>query len=404
MKRIYLDTAAGTPLEKKVQQRMRPLLEKNFGNPSSIYSEGVLARHQVELARKQIAKTLSVRSAEIFFVGGGTEANNLAILGTAYAYEEKFKQPGHIITTKIEHHSVLAPIQSLIKKGWTVSYLPVNKVGLIEPKDLAKILTKQTALVSIGYVNNEIGVIAPLNKIARVIRQWRSSQSINNDQDKLYPYFHTDACQASRFLPLEPLSLGVDLMTVNAAKMYGPKGVGFLYKKKDLDLKSIVFGGGQESGLRSGTENVAGIVGLAEALLISDKKRQSENKYLLNLRNFLIAQILGSVSQVTLNGDREARIANNANFSFSGVDAELLVIELDAKGIACSTGSACSNREKNESHVLIALDDKNISVESIRFTLGRDITKRQIKYLIKVLLPLVEKLRQASVLQESFKS
>lgn len=402
MKRIYLDTAAGTPLAKKVWQRMKPFWQKNFGNPSSIHHEGVWARQQLELARKQISEILSVRSGEIFFTGSGTEANNLAILGTAYAYEAKFNQPGHIITTMIEHHSVLEPIEYLIKKGWTVSYLPVNHEGLVDPKDLSKILNKKTALVTVGYVNNEIGVIAPLNKIAKVIRRWRMSQSLDKDCGQAYPYFHTDACQASRFLSLEPLPLGVDLLTVNASKMYGPKGIGFLYKKRGLNLQSIVFGGGQESGLRSGTENVAAIVGLAEALLISSQKRQTENEYLLKLRDFLIEQVLDQVSGSTLNGDQSKRIGANANFSFEGIDAELLVIELDAKGVACSTGSACSNREKSQSHVLAALGDKRASTESVRFSLDRQTTKRQLQYLIRILPPLVEKLRQAATLENSF--
>ncbi len=390
MKRIYLDTAAATPVSKAVFKRMKPHLLEDFGNPSSIHSEGVRAAAVLASARGSVAENLSVHSDEIIFTGGGTEANNLAISGVAAAYEESQGQTGHIITTTIEHHSVLDPIKRLAERGWSVSYLPVNEKGIIKPEELKQLLRSDTVLVSVGYVNNEIGIIAPLATLAKVIRNYRKQNDRSTN-----PYFHTDACQVPRFLELKPVSLGVDLMTLNGSKIYGPKGIGCLYRKRDVSLKPLVLGGGQESGLRSGTENVAGAVGLAEALKECERYRKRDNLHLGVLRDRLISTVSAEIPRAVLNGSDTERVSNNINFYFPDVEAELLVIELDARGIACSAGSACASNQQNDSHVITALEPTNTdrAKQSVRFTLGRTTKKRDIQYLLATLPTLVNKLR-----------
>ncbi|MEX0918614.1 MAG: cysteine desulfurase family protein [Candidatus Paceibacterota bacterium] len=391
MKRIYLDTAAGTPVAKEVWRAMKPFWTKNFGNPSGIHTEGEIAGQALAEARQAIAGHLAARSSEIIFTAGGTESNNLAIFGVAGAWQKKAGRPGHIITTKIEHKSVLRPVAELAKRGWAVDYLPLRTDGSVDLVELEKTLRPNTALVSVGYVNNEIGTIAPLKKISRLLR--RQTSKI---------YFHTDACQAPRFLPIRPNDLGVDLLTANAAKIYGPKGAGLLYARQTVPLEALLVGGGQEAGRRSGTENVPAVVGLARALTLCEKLREKETARLTILRDYLITEVLRLVPEVAVNGGQDNRVANNANFYLPGLSAERLVIELDARGIACSTGSACSSNDGHESHVVAAVNPAPAAASaSLRFSLGRETTKRQINYLLRTLPPLVQKLRADEQWQKS---
>lgn len=387
MKQIYLDTAAATPLDGGVRQAMVKYFSTDFGNPSSLHRPGVTAKLAVEEAREKAAMSLAAHPDEIIFTGGGTEANNLAILGlTGQA------QRGHIITSVIEHASVLEPCRALEREGWLVTYLPVEPDGLINPKFLVKALRPDTVLVSVAYANNEIGVIQPIREIAKVIRHFKKLQA-DKLQVNSYPFFHTDACQTPRFLDLDVRRLGVDLMTINSGKIYGPKGVGCLYVRRGLRLAPLQVGGGQERGLRSGTENVAGIVGFAAALELCGKLREKESVKLTKLRDYFIDRLL-KFGDVTLNGSLIARLPNNVNVSFVGADSEYLVLNLDALGVAASSGSACSVHTEDSSYVIKALgDSKEQARGAVRFTLGRDTTKEDLNYVLKILPGILERAR-----------
>lgn len=375
MKRIYCDTAAG------------------WANPSSIHHEGVVAREHLDQARAASAKVLSAHPDELIFTSGGTESNNLAIFGVARAWEKIHGQPGEIITTPIEHRSILAPGEVLKTAGWQINFLPVDREGLVNPAELKKLLKPDTVLVSVGYANNEIGTIQPIHDLAKVIRQFKKANPSNLIPNP-YPLFHTDACQATRFLDLNPLKLGVDLLTFNAAKIYGPNGIGCLYAKRGLTLEPLIVGGGQEGDRRSGTENVAGVVGLAAALELCAHERVKESQKLSRWRDYFISQAL-KLPGVELNGSPTKRLPNNVNLFVSGVEAEQLVIELDARGIACSTGSACSLPKHDESYVIMALGfNEERARSSVRFTFGRDITRTEINYILKTLAKTLEKLRE----------
>jgi cysteine desulfurase len=347
--------------------------------------------------------------------------------------KKKIARPGHIITTQIEHRAVLEACGQLESEGWAVTYVPVDKDGLVNSDELKKALRSDTVLVSVMYANNEIGTIEPIKEIAKILRQWRkrissppnlepvldligegvvadrggivqmqinsnrttpalqppllSQEGINTER---LPYFHIDACQAPRFLPLGVEQLGVDLMTINGSKMYGPKGTGALFVKRNTFIEPIVYGGGQERGLRSGTENVAGLVGLAKALEIARAECEKESVKLTKLRDHFIAG-LQRLPGVTINGSLSARLPNNVNATFAGQFGELLVLRLDAKGIACSTGSACSAHHKDDAHVIISLGKTMAEADNtVRFTLGRDTTLRDVKYTIAVVKEILE--------------
>ncbi len=390
-KKIYADTASATPLDRRVKRAMNQV-QKVFGNPASIHAEGVLAGKTVSKARSNIAKILKCDPDEIIFTGSGTEANNLAISGTASVWESERKDAGHMIASAIEHHSVLRPVKALMKRGWGSVTLTVDQNGFINLKELDSLLSYNTALVSVGLVNNEIGTIQPIKEIAKRVKQIRK---INRSR---FPYFHIDACQAPRFLEINVLKLGADLITLNSSKIYGPKGVGLLYKSRDTKLDPIIFGGGQEGGLRSGTSNVVGIVGFAKALALCEKLRTSEVKKITAIRDYFIKRLDKEISGIVLNGDRVQRSPNNVNVSIEGVGGELLVIELDAKKIYTSSGSACSFLSGDESHVVYALSHSDSRAEnSIRFSFGRDVTKGDVKKIIKTLKPIVTKIRQVKV-------
>ncbi len=372
MKPIYLDHAATTPVDPRVLKEMLPYFTKIYANPSSIHDLGQRAREAVERARTAIANILHAKPEEIIFSSGGTESNNLAIQGVAFA-----KGKGHIITSQIEHPSVLETCKSLEQKGFTITYLPPDKWGLISAQKVEKAIRKDTILISIMYANNEIGTIQPLAEIGRIASK------------KNIP-FHTDACQAAS-LNLNVNSLNVDLMTLNGSKMYGPKGVGILYQRKSVPLIPLQHGGGQEFGLRSGTENVSGIVGLAKALQLI--QHHPENKKLLSLRDYFIKKAMGTMPHVTLNGHARQRLPNNINLSFAGVEAEAVVRYLNQRGIYVSTGSACSSDEITASHVLQAIGAKD-RIGSVRFTLGRWTTKRELDIVIRALQEIIAHLRK----------
>ncbi|MBU4421780.1 cysteine desulfurase [Patescibacteria group bacterium] len=388
MKNIYLDNAATTKIRKEVLAEMLPFFDEKFGNPSSFHSSGKVAKDAVEVAREKIAKILNCRTHEIIFTGGGTESDNLAILGIARANKE---QGRHIITSKIEHPAVLEVCKELEKEGFEITYLPVGKNGIVKLDELKKALRKDTVLVSIMYANNEIGTIQPIREAAKIIRD------NSKKKDTGVPYFHTDACQAAGALDLDIQKLGVDMLTLNGSKIYGPKGVGALFVKKGTKLQPLIFGGGQESGLRGGTENVPAIIGLAKALELAQAEK--DNTRLIDLRDYFIKELLDKIRRAELNGDAKLRLPNNINISIPRVEGEAMVLYLDSKGIYCSTGSACSSNSLKPSHVLLAIGRSNeMAHNSLRFTLGRDTKKSDLDYVVEALPGIVKKLTEISSL------
>ncbi|KKT61815.1 MAG: Cysteine desulfurase [Candidatus Giovannonibacteria bacterium GW2011_GWA2_44_26] len=390
MKRIYLDHAATTCLDSRVKAAMEPFWRKNFGNASSIHKEGCDARNALSLSRKAVASLISASPDEIIFTNGGTESDNLAIFGVANQYKK-----GRIIASKIEHHAVLNPCEELEKQGFDVTYLNVDRSGIVDLRELKNSLRKDTILISIMYANNEIGAIQPIREIAKIIREFRKQ----NPNPAFFPFFHTDAVQAAGYLDLNVQRLGVDLMSVNASKIYGPKGIGFLYVRRGVKISPLIFGGGQERGLRPGTENVAGIAGLSKALEISREEQPKESKRLVVLRDYLAGNILEKIPGSVLNGHPTLRLPNNVNVTISSVEGESLVLYLDAQGIACSTGSACTSSSLEPSHVITALGKSEEDAHcSVRFTLGRETQRKDIDYLLEILPEIVEKLRKVSAI------
>lgn len=386
-KRIYLDYAATTPVDARVQRAMEPYFAEDFGNPSSIHHEGNMAKKAVDEARTKVARALEAHAEEIVFTSGGTEANNLAIFGVVNSLSGK-KTP-HIITTNIEHSSVLEPMRELERQGRAeVSFVPVEPDGLVRPEKVVAAIRSNTVLVSVQYANNEIGTIQPILKIGKLFAQLRKAKS-------RYPLFHIDACQAPLYLHCLVNALGADLLTLDAHKIYGPKGVGCLFVRRGTPLTPLIFGGGQEGGLRSTTENVPGIVGLAEALQIASAERAKKSARLSALCNYLYTNVLQNttIRKVILNGsmERGERLPNNLNISLPGVDTEMLTLQLDAAGIAVSTKSSCLKDEK-ESYVVAALGGgASRTVSTLRFSLGRNTTKQDIEHTVRVLLKLLEK-------------
>jgi len=394
MKQIYLDHAAATPLDPQVFKAMLPYLKKEYGNPSSFHTPGKGAQDAIETSRQKIAAIIGARPDEIIFTSGGTESINLAILGYARANRQR---GNHIITTKIEHHAVLETIKHLEKKEeFTATYLSPDKYGLITPEQVKKAMRPETILVSIIMANNEIGAIEPIAAIGNFIQKTRDQKET--------PVFHTDACQAAGVLDLNVNKLHVDILSINGSKIYGPKGVGALYLKRGLKLQPLQFGGAQERGLRPGTENVVGIIGLAKALEIAQDKKDKENTRLTILRDKLIQGVLKNISKTRLNGHPTERLPNNINISFMDIEGEALLLHLDSLGIYASTGSACASTSLDPSHVIMALGvPYEVAHGSLRFTLGRDTTQEDIDYILKVLPPIVEKLRQISPVRVSEK-
>jgi len=378
---IYLDHAATTPMDPLVYEVMKPYFIDKFGNPSSIYQTGQIAKNAIEKSRLQVAEILNAKPEEIIFTSGGTESDNLAILGVARANKHKGK---HIITSNIEHHAVLHACEALEKEGFEVTYIPVEKNGIVSPDKVKKAMRDDTVLVSIMYANNEIGTIQPIAKIGRTCKK------------RDIP-FHTDACQTTGALMLDVDKLHLDLMTINGSKMYGPKGVGVLYIRKGIALSQIMYGGGQEKKIRPGTENVPAIIGFAKALEIAEKEREKESKRLTKLRDYMIKEILNKIPKTQLNGDAINRLPNNVNISILEIEGESLLLRLDMKGISASSGSACTSGSLDPSHVILALGKPSfVAHGSLRFTLGRSTTKKDIDYVLEVLPKIAEDLRAIS--------
>lgn len=387
---VYMDHTATTPVSPEVMQAMIPYFSDVFGNPSSVYSFSRKSRTAIEKARSQVAKALNADSSEIFFTGSGTEADNWALKGTL----EKGKIAGknHIITTQIEHHAILHTCEYLKKyEGAEITYLPVNSEGMVSVEDVKNAITDKTALVSVMFANNEVGTIQPISEIGALCH------------DMKIP-FHTDAVQGAAHIDIDVKAMNIDMLSMSAHKMYGPKGVGALYLRKGLRPENFIHGGAQEKGRRASTENLAGIVGFGEAIEIL-KGRVNEDKAInSSRRDRLISGILERIPHSKLNGATgDNRLPNNINFSFIGVEGETLLLDLDAKGISASTGSACSSESLDPSHVLLALGLKHeMAHGSLRFTIGRLTTDEHIDYVLDVLPEIVARRRAMSPLWEDY--
>lgn len=394
MKReVYLDHAATTPIHPAVREAMLPYLGEKFGNPSSFHSIGKTVKDDVDAARERIARVLNVRADEILFTSGGTESDNLGVLGYARMNQLHGK---HLITTKIEHQAVLESMMHLERKeGFEVTYLEPDRDGLVAVEQVQNALREDTILVSIMYANNEIGTIQPIAQIGNMIQKYRTRPDAPKGAKKIV--FHTDACQAPEYLDLDVEKLHVDLLTLNGSKMYGPKGIGLLYVKRGIKLEPLQYGGSQERALRPGTENVAGMIGIATALELAQADREQESLRLIPLRDRLIEGIRSQIPKTRLNGHPTTRLPNNANISIMDLEGEALILYLDAQGVYASTGSACTSASLDPSHVILALGlPYEVAHGSMRFTLGHSTTQEDIDYVLDVLPPLVEKLRSIS--------
>ena len=385
MEKIYLDNAATTSLKSEVLEEMMPILKENYGNPSSIYSIGRNARKEVEKSRQTVAEILGANPNEIFFTSGGTESDNWAIRGVAFAQLRKGKN--HIITSKIEHHAVLHTVKELEKEGFEATYLDVDKNGFVNPEDVRAAITEKTALVTVMYANNEIGTIQKISEIGKVCHE----KGV---------IFHTDAVQAVGHLEINVKEQNIDLLSLSGHKFHGPKGVGALYVKKGVRILNLMQGGAQESNKRPGTENVAGIVGLAKALEISVQNRQEKNKELEKKRDFLINELL-KIKRSRLNGDRSERLPGNVNISFEGIEGESLLLLLDAAEICASSGSACTSGSLDPSHVLLAIGlVHEVAHGSLRLSLDESTTMEELEYTVSEVKKVVERLRSMSPLWE----
>lgn len=384
---IYFDHAATTPVRTEVVEAMLPYFTAKYGNPSSIYTIGRESKKAIEEARETVAKVIGAQPREIFFTGSGTEADNWAIKGVAYANRQKGK---HIITTAIEHHAVLHTCQYLESEGFEVTYLPVDADGLVTAEQVREAIRPDTILISIMFANNEIGTIEPIGEIGKIARE----KGI---------YFHTDAVQAMGNVNINVEELNVDMLSMSAHKFYGPKGIGALYIRKGVKITSFIHGGAQERGRRASTENVAAIVGLAKALELAAENMEQYNKKLLALRDRTIEEIQKKIPFIKLNGHRTKRLPGNVNFSFEFIEGESLLLMLDMKGIAASSGSACTSGSLDPSHVLLAIGlPHEIAHGSLRITFGEDNSEADVDYLMEVLPPIVQRLREMSPLYEAF--
>jgi len=382
---IYLDNAASTPVHEQVLHEMIPFFQDQFGNPSSIHRYGRFAQRAIQNARKQIAHLINSEPNEILLTSGGTESNNTALFGLAHA-----AKGNHIVTSSIEHEAILEPCKKLEKEGFEITYIPVDNSGLVNSKDIEKSITPETCLVSIMFANNEVGTIQPIHEISKICH------------DKQI-VFHTDAVQAVGKVKIDVKELGIDMLSISSHKINGPKGVGALYIKKGIEIIPFIFGGGQENGMRSGTENVASIVGFGKACQLAQENMKQNILHLQNIRNNLIAKVMKEIPLVTLNGHSDQRIANNAHFTFLGVNGEDLIIKLDENGIAASTGSACSVRVQKESHVLKAMGFSHDQIAgSLRLTVGISNTDSEIEKTVEILKKVVKELRAFSPLKEKY--
>lgn len=382
---IYLDNAASTQIHGDVLHSMLPYLKEQYGNPSSIHRYGRMAHKAIEKARKQIASLINANPNEILITSGGTESNNTVLQGIATQFPT-----GQILTSFIEHDAILEPCKQLSRDGFDVDYLPVNSSGEINISDLENRLSKKTSLVSIMFGNNEVGTLQPISEIAKIC----NSKKI---------LFHTDAVQAVGKIPIDVKELGVDFLSISSHKLYGPKGIGALYIKNGVDLIPFIFGGGQENGLRSGTENVANIVGFGKACDITKTHLSEQTLFVKKLRDHLIERVLSEIPEVRLNGHHEHRLPHNAHFTFLGVNGEDLIIKLDENGIAASTGSACSVNTQKASHVLQAMGFSYEQITgSLRLTIGIFNNKKEIEHTVDILKNIVSELRSFSPFKEKY--
>lgn len=382
---IYLDNAASTQIHDDVLDSMLPYLKEQYGNPSSIHRYGRLTRKAIHKARKQIASLINADPAEILITSGGTESNNTALVGISSQFPDS-----QIITSSIEHDAILEPCKKLNSKGFQVDYLPVDKSGMINIEDLKNMISKKTSLVSVMFGNNEVGTIQPISEITKICHE-------NN------VFFHTDAVQAVGKLPVDVKKLDVDLLSISSHKLYGPKGVGALYIKDGVKIDPMILGGGQEFRLRSGTENVASIVGFGQACEIAQNYLIENISLVKKLQTILVKKVLDEIPEVTFNGHSELRLSNNAHFTFLGVNGEDLIIKLDEYGIAASTGSACSVNTQKASHVL---ESMGFSLEqitgSLRLTVGIFNTENEINETVDILKKVIEELRAVSPFKEKY--
>ncbi len=386
MKKIFMDYASTTKVDQEVIDAMLPFFSEYFGNPSSLHLFGREAHEGLDQSRKKVADLLRAKEDEIIFTAGGTESDNIAIKGAAYQNRNKRESKGpHIITSVIEHPAVLETCKHLEKQGFKVKYLPVDKYGIVKIDDLQESISKNTFLITIMFANNEIGTIEPMEEIGKISKE-------NNIP------FHTDAVQAIAKVPIDVNKLNIDLLSISSHKIYGPKGAGALYVRKGVKLQPIVHGGGHEGGLRSSTYNMPGVIGLGKACELAKKRMGKDTKYIKNLRDKLIKNIL-QIEESYLNGHPEKRLVNNAHFRFTGIEGESLLLRLDEKGIATSTGSACSSMKLKASHVLTAIGLSPVEAHgSIRLSLGRESTEDEVSYVSEMLQEIVDQLRSISPL------
>ncbi len=383
---IYLDNAATTKMKDSVINAMLPYFSETFGNASSTYtSAGQAARRAMNEAREKIASLIGAESRELYFTSGGSEADNWAIKGVALKNKDK---GNHIITTTIEHHAVLHTCEFLEKQGFSVTYVPVNEFGMVNPEDIEKAITDKTILVSVMFANNEIGTINPIKEIGAICRE----KGV---------YFHTDAVQAAGAVEIDVVEMNIDLLSMSAHKFHGPKGVGALYIKKGVKIENLIHGGAQESGRRATTENVAGIIGMAQALSEACENMEEKTKKLTQMRDYIIDTVLREIPYTRLNGHREKRLPNNTSFCFRYIEGESLLLSLDMLGYVVSSGSACTSGSLDPSHVLLGIGlPHEIAHGSLRASLSEFTTQEEIDSFLKALPPIVQRLRDMSPLYE----
>lgn len=382
MQNVYLDHSATTPTDEKVLKEMLPYFSMKFGNYSSLHGFGREAYFAVEKARKSISDFLNCKPDEVIFTSGSTESNNLALKGLMSSIRSKQKDV-HIITTKIEHDAILEPCNELEEKGVEVTYLPVKKNGTVDVVEFEKAIKSNTVLVSIMYVNNEVGSINDIEKIGKILKK---------QNHKIY--FHTDATQAINFLDCDVEKLNLDMVSISGHKIYGPKGVGAIYIRKGTPIKPIQTGGHQERNIRSGTINVPSIVGFGKAVELAKRDQEKNNKKIAKVRDYFVKKVLEKIPDVMLNTDTDHSVCSHANFCFVGAEGESILMALDIEGIAVSTGSACASGSLEPSHVLLAMGiKKEVAHSSIRFTFGKHSTKEEADYVLSVLPGIIEKLR-----------
>ena len=387
---IYLDNAASTPVADEVISEMLPFLKRQYGNPSSIHRFGRETARSIQLARKRVAEMIGVSPREITFTSGGTEADNLALKGTALHVRDMTPEKNRIITSSIEHDAVLEPCKDLKDRGFAITYLPVTSEGLVRPSELKNVLGEDVALVSIMYANNEVGTIQPIKELAEIAHHSNT-------------LFHTDAVQAAGKIPISAKNLGIDMMSMSSHKINGPKGVGALYIKSGLEISPIIHGGGQESELRSGTENVPGISGFGKACELASKNMGHYRTHVSGLRDYLIEKVSKEIPHSRLNGSRTDRIPNNAHFTFFGVNGEDLIIKLDENGVAASTVSECSVKRQKASHVLKAMGFSHEEITgSLRLSLGMQNTEEEIDKTVDILLRVLKELREISPFKSKY--